>query len=109
MLAATLRQVNAVSTNMLTQIEKEIHAVDHLTRSLRRFEESVKRFLRVEARRSGGGRREVVRKVRDVFSLEMSDAKCKMGLLALQIQCTNLHLVRVMGSSRVPREPVHDR
>ena len=99
----TLRQVDTVDTLMLAKIEMEIEGVSALTRLLRRFEEAVKRFLRVAAVQ-GGGRRQAIMKVRDQFSPEMRNAICRMNLLAARIQFVNLELARVLRSSRVPKQ-----
>jgi hypothetical protein len=107
MLEGYLRQADAVETLLLAKIERKIEGVGALTRRMRRFEESVKRALRVNAAGGyggGGGRREVIGKVRDKFSPEMRDLICRMNLLGARIQLLNLQLVRVLGSSRVARE-----
>jgi hypothetical protein len=103
MLEGYLRQADAVETLVLAKIERKIEGVGALTRRMRRFEESVKRALRVNTA-GGGGRREVIGKVRDKFSPEMRDLICRMNLLGARIQLLNLQLVRVLGSSRVARE-----
>jgi hypothetical protein len=102
-----LRQVDSVETLMLVRIGKEIEEVAELIRSLRRLEEGVKRFLRVEAGRVGG-RRDVIKKVRDQFSPGMRDAMCDMNLLGARIQFVNLQLVEEIGRSRVPRKQVYE-
>ena len=75
--------------------------VDFLIRKLRRFEEKIKRYLRLKAER-GGGRLEVIAMVRDRFNPEMRDFICGMNLLAVRVQFTGLQLGRGLGSSRVP-------
>lgn len=103
LLEASLRRIDAVGTRLLATIEREIEGVAVLTRKLRRFEERVRRFLRVNAVR-GGGRREVIEKARDKFSPDMRDLICRMNLLGVRVQFMNLQLMRVLGSSGVPRE-----
>jgi hypothetical protein len=100
-LETTLRQVDAMRTLTLARIEGEIEGVGRLLRLLRRFEEGVKRFLRVQAGPGGGGRREVIRRVRDEFSPAMRDAICSMNLLAARVQFADLELVRMARGSRV--------
>lgn len=102
-LERSLREAGAVGTLLLAKIEREIDAVGALTRELRRLEEVVKRSMRVNAVR-GGGRREVIGKVRVDLCPEMRDLSCRMNLLGARIQLLTLQLVRVLGSSRVLRE-----
>jgi hypothetical protein len=102
-LEGSLRQAGAVDTLLLAKIERVIEGVGGLTRKLRRFEEAVKRSLRVNAVR-GGGRRAVIGQVRDYLCPEMRDLGCEMNLLEVRIQLLTLQLVRVLGRSREPKE-----
>jgi hypothetical protein len=99
-LESSLRQAGAVDMLLLAKIEREIEGVGALTRRLRRFEEAVKRSMRVSAVR-GGGTRGLIGKVRDHLCPEMRDLICRMNLLGARIQLLDLQLVRMLGSSRV--------
>ncbi len=84
-LGTSIRRLDdTVGKATLAMIEREIEDVKVWIRRLRRFEERIKRYLRMQAG-SGAARLEVIAVVRDRFSPEMRDFICGMDLLSVRI------------------------